>query len=65
MKTDTPQLSGRKTADPDRSWMKIEARQVATLRWGVVQITVHNSRVVQVERTENNAWFRRKNHSPN
>jgi len=48
----TPLLSGGEKAHPDRSWMEIAARQVDTLRCGAVQITVHDSRVVQVERTE-------------
>ena len=33
-------------------WLEIVRRQVATLQFGIVQITVHESRVVQVERTE-------------
>ncbi len=37
------------TASP---WLKVVAAQVADLRFGVVQIVVHDSRVVQIERTE-------------
>ncbi|HMP81876.1 MAG TPA: YezD family protein [Verrucomicrobiota bacterium] len=33
-------------------WLKAVERQVKTLRFGVVQIVVHDSRVVQIERTE-------------
>ena len=33
-------------------WIGIVARQVDSLRFGVVQITVHESRVVQIEKTE-------------
>jgi hypothetical protein len=33
-------------------WLELVRRQVATLQFGVVQITVHESSVVQVERTE-------------
>lgn len=33
-------------------WLKIVREQVANLRFGVVQIVVHEHRVVQVERTE-------------
>jgi hypothetical protein len=33
-------------------WLELVRRQVATLQFGVVQIIVHESKVVQVERTE-------------
>ena len=33
-------------------WLALVAEQVGQLRYGVVQITVHDSLVVQVERTE-------------
>ena len=36
---------------PD-GWEAVVRQLVATLRFGVVQITVHESHVVQVERTE-------------
>ena len=32
--------------------MEVVAEQVSNLRFGVVQITVHDARVVQIERTE-------------
>jgi hypothetical protein len=38
-------------AKPD-SWETVVQKLVGTLRFGVVQITVHESHVVQVERTE-------------
>ncbi len=34
------------------SWQKIVESHVDSLRFGVVQIVVHDSRVVQIERTE-------------
>lgn len=34
------------------NWQKVVAEQVGNLRFGVVQIVVHDSRVVQIERTE-------------
>jgi hypothetical protein len=37
-------------ANPD--WLEVVRKQVAALRFGVVQITVHDGRVVQVETTE-------------
>lgn len=33
-------------------WLDIVAGQVASLRFGVVQIVVHESRVVQIDKTE-------------
>ena len=33
-------------------WLAIVARQVESLRFGVVQIVVHENRVVQIEKTE-------------
>ena len=38
------------TITPD--WLEIVSQQVQILKFGVVQITVHNSRVVQIEKTE-------------
>ena len=40
----------RKSAATD--WLTLVAEQVGQLRYGVVQITVRDSRVVQIERTE-------------
>ena len=34
------------------SWLEIVRRQVGSLDFGVVQIVVHGTRVVQIERTE-------------
>ena len=33
-------------------WLGIVAQQVESLRFGVVQIIVHQNRVVQIEKTE-------------
>lgn len=33
-------------------WLEIVAEQVESIRFGVVQVTVHESRVVQIEKTE-------------
>ena len=33
-------------------WMDVVLRHVAGLRYGVIQIVVHDARVVQIERTE-------------
>jgi hypothetical protein len=42
--------SDLKQITPD--WLEIIANQVSSLKFGVVQITVHESRVVQIEKTE-------------
>jgi len=34
------------------SWLDVVRRQVGSLNFGVVQIVVHDARVVQIERTE-------------
>jgi hypothetical protein len=34
------------------NWIEVVQQQVASLRFGIVQITVHDSRVVQIETTE-------------
>ena len=33
-------------------WLSLVARQAGSLRFGTIQIVVHDSKVVQVERTE-------------
>jgi hypothetical protein len=33
-------------------WLSLVREKVETLRYGVVQIVVHNSKVTQIERTE-------------
>jgi len=38
--------------DEPAQWLDLVAEQVGKLRFGVVQIVVHDSRVVQIERTE-------------
>jgi len=38
--------------EKSENWREVVARQVSGLRFGVVQIVVHDSRVVQIERTE-------------
>ena len=37
---------------PTADWLESVRRHVASLRYGVVQVTVHGGKVVQVERTE-------------
>jgi hypothetical protein len=42
--------AGREKAEP--TWVKLVQAQVEAMRYGVVQVVVHDSRVVQIERTE-------------
>jgi hypothetical protein len=37
---------------PAEPWLELVAAQVAALRYGLVQVVVHDGRVVQIERTE-------------
>jgi hypothetical protein len=39
-------------ANDHAKWLEIVRRQVASLRYGVVQIVVHDSQVTQIEKTE-------------
>jgi hypothetical protein len=36
----------------DSNWLEIVRQQVSSLRYGVVEIVVHDSRVTQIEKTE-------------
>jgi hypothetical protein len=44
-------------------WLPIVQKQVTSLRFGVVQITVHDGRVVQVETTERLRFEKNQNDS--
>ena len=39
-------------ADEKAGWLEIVRRQVGSLRFGVVQIVVHDSQVTQIDKTE-------------
>ena len=45
--TKTESDTGEKT-----DWLKIVRRQVGSMRFGVVQIVVHDSQVTQIDKTE-------------
>jgi hypothetical protein len=38
--------------DKSPAWLEIVRRQVTSLRFGVVQIVVHDSEVAQIDKTE-------------
>jgi hypothetical protein len=48
--TEQSERSERKTELPE--WLELVRQQVSSLKFGTVQITVHDSRVTQVERVE-------------
>lgn len=39
-------------AGESQPWLELVREQVGSLAYGVVQITVHNARVTQIDRTE-------------
>ena len=45
-------LKTREDRDGLPAWLEIVQRQVASLRFGVVQIVVHESEVTQIDKTE-------------
>jgi len=45
-----PAIQQTRTGAAD--WLQIVSEKVGTLRFGVVQIVVHEGRVIQIERTE-------------
>jgi hypothetical protein len=47
IKTETNSSAGIELA-----WLELVRRQVSSLRFGVVQIVVHDSQVTQIEKTE-------------
>lgn len=46
------QIKPEKDADEKLNWLEAVHRQVGSLRYGVVQIIVHDSQVTQIEKTE-------------
>jgi hypothetical protein len=41
-----------KPLEPHKQWVETVRHQVGSVRFGVVQIVIHNGRVVQIEKTE-------------
>jgi hypothetical protein len=46
------QIKPEKDADEKLNWLEVVRQQVGSLRYGVVQIIVHDSQVTQIEKTE-------------
>ena len=40
------------SSDEKANWLEVVRQQVGSLRFGVVQIVVHDSQVTQIEKTE-------------
>jgi hypothetical protein len=50
---DTPhQTTSTPSPESNRTWLQVVTEKVASLRYGVVQVTVHDGKVVQIEKTE-------------
>jgi hypothetical protein len=49
--SDPSQLIKGKSSDELR-WLELVIQHVGSLRFGVVEIVVHDSRVIQIEKTE-------------
>ena len=48
----TIQIKSESSGDKQLSWLEVVRQQVGTLRYGVVQIIVHDAQVTQIEKTE-------------
>ncbi len=48
---------------PSPEWLRVVQQKVETLRYGVVQLDVHDGRVTQLEPTEKTRMYASHNHS--
>jgi len=46
------QKSQREGKEASPAWLNVVRDQVASLKFGTVQITIHDSRVIQIEKLE-------------
>jgi len=46
------QQNAQRAKNKDAQWLALVRQQVESLRYGVVQIVVHDARVTRIERTE-------------
>lgn len=51
------------TLDPQPDWIVLVREKVESLRFGVVQLIVHDGRVTQIERTEKTRLSSDRDHS--
>lgn len=47
-----PQAPSTQAASADQNWQEIVRQHVESLRFGTVEIIIHDSRVIQIEKTE-------------
>ncbi|KRE45036.1 hypothetical protein ASG81_14790 [Paenibacillus sp. Soil522] len=52
------------TVEVADEWLKRIKEQLAGVQYGIVQITVHNSQIVQIDRTERSRFDTVKSPSP-
>ncbi len=52
MKNETQNQAVPVASGAGDAWLELVRRQVSSLRFGVVQIVVHDSQVIQIEKTE-------------
>jgi hypothetical protein len=45
-----PKLDQKPSEEP--AWLSLVAGQISSLKYGVIQVVVHDSRVIRIERTE-------------
>ena len=45
-------LNSNANNSPEQNWQEIVRQHVESLRFGTVEIIVHDSRVIQIEKTE-------------
>ena len=50
--TDSPVSTTTRQTDNHAPWLSVVADNVKNLRYGIIQVIVHDSKVVQIERTE-------------
>ncbi|HEX4350373.1 MAG TPA: YezD family protein [Verrucomicrobiae bacterium] len=48
----TTQIESTQQAGPQPEWLELVRRQVGSLRYGAVEIVVHDSQVIQIEKIE-------------
>jgi hypothetical protein len=49
---DAPAPTAAGSPEPEPAWLALVAEKARSMHFGIIQIVVHDSRVVQVERTE-------------
>jgi hypothetical protein len=45
-------IKSASSGDEKANWLEVVRQQVGSLRYGVVQIVIHDSQVTQIEKTE-------------